>query len=311
MRTRPVKKSAKRALYVSALCNPMTKPSSHQVPANGLPLHVLEWPAHASEATALLLHGYMDAAATWDLVAAPLAESGLRVLAPDLRGFGDSPRVPAGAYYHFPDYVHDVADVVDALVPSGSPLFVVGHSMGGTVATLYAGAFPERPSRLAVLEGAGPPDNDPEVAPVLMRRWIDEVRGMRARGERTFPSREEAMRRLIANHPRVPQDVLRTRFDALARSTPNGRTTWKADPLHGTRSPVPFFAASWRASAGRVTCPVLFVSGGPLGWHPSDEEARVASFPRLERAEIKDAGHMMHWTNPGELAQVLVRFFSG
>src|SRR5208282_2385822 len=101
----------------------MMKPASLRVRANGLDLHVLEWIGHAAETTVLLLHGYMDAAATWDLVAAPLAESGVRVLAPDLRGFGDSSRVPEGGYYYFPDYVHDVADLVDALVPVGAPLF--------------------------------------------------------------------------------------------------------------------------------------------------------------------------------------------
>jgi pimeloyl-ACP methyl ester carboxylesterase len=287
----------------------MVAPASLRVTANGLQLHVLEWASRATEATVLLLHGYMDAAATWDLVAEPLAERGLRVLAPDMRGFGDSPRVPPGGYYYFPDYIHDVADVVDALVPAGSPLFVVGHSMGGTVATLYSGAFPERPTRLAVLEGAGPPDTPPAVAPEMTRRWIDQVRAMRGREERAFPSREEALRRLVANHPRVPEDVLGTRVDALARGTPDGRMTWKADPLHGTRSPVPFVAAGWMACARRVTCPVLYVSGGPLGWHPPDEEARIASFTRLERAEIKDAGHMMHWTNPGELARLLIGFF--
>lgn len=271
---------------------------------------MLEWAGHAAEATVLLIHGYMDAAATWDFVAAPLAEAGLRVLAPDLRGFGDSPHVPEGGYYYFPDYVHDVADMVDALVPAGSRLLVVGHSMGGSVATLYSGAFPEHPSRLVVLEGAGPPDNSPDAAPQIMRGWIDQVRSTRSRDERSFPSFEEALRRLVANHPRVPEAVLRTRLAALAVTAPDGRTRWKADPLHGTRSPVPFLAASWMAFARRVTCPVLFVSGGPLGWHPPDEEARLASFDRLERAEISDAGHMMHWTNPAALAQLLLRFFA-
>src|ERR1700730_12676501 len=117
---------------------PMT-PRSHislEVPANGMTHHVLEWTSHNAEATVLLLHGYMDAAATWDLVAPSLAAAGLRVLAPDLRGFGDAPRVPTGGYYHFPDYVFDVADLVDALVPPESPLLVVGHSMGGSIATL-------------------------------------------------------------------------------------------------------------------------------------------------------------------------------
>ncbi len=293
----------------------MQQPSSLRLLANGLPHHVLEWPStalEANDATVLLVHGFMDAAATWDTVAPELAAHGFRVIAPDLRGFGDGPRVPAGGYYHFVDYVPDVADIVDQLVPGGSPLFLVGHSMGGTITTMFTGAFPERVSRLAILEGAGPPDSAYDDAPVRMRRWVEELRLVRGRGPRNMTSREDALRRLVGNHPRVGEDALRLRLDALARPLPpdeGGGWAWKADPLHATRSPVPFFAASWMAFARRVTCPVLFVSGGPRGWHPPDEDARVASFAVLERAEIADAGHMMHWTEPAKLTRMLLGFF--
>jgi pimeloyl-ACP methyl ester carboxylesterase len=270
--------------------------------------HVLEWPSAAPTATALLLHGFMDAAGTWDLVAPTLTDAGLRVLAPDLRGFGEGARVPAGGYYHFPDYVFDVADLVDVLVPAGSPLVVVGHSMGGTIATLFAGSFPARVTRLVIAEGAGPPDGDHAHGPERMTRWIEETRAVKARGERTMPSRDDALRRLVVNHPRVPVDVLRTRLDALARDLPDGRVVWRADPLHATRSPQTFFAASLKAFARRVTCPVLFVSGGNLGWHPSDEDDRIAAFASLERAELGDAGHMMHWTRADDFAKLLIGF---
>ncbi len=262
----------------------------------------------APTGTALLLHGFMDAAGTWDLVAPSLAAAGLRVLAPDLRGFGEGARIPPGGYYHFPDYVFDVADLVDALVPAGSPMVVVGHSMGGTVATLFSGSFPSKVSHLVIAEGAGPPDGEHAQAPERMTRWIEETRSVRARGERTMASREEALRRLVVNHPRVPVEVLRTRLDALARDLPDGRVVWRADPLHATRSPQTFFAGSYKEFARRVTCPVLFVSGGNLGWHPPDEDDRISAFASLERAELPDAGHMMHWTRPDELAGLLVRF---
>jgi pimeloyl-ACP methyl ester carboxylesterase len=294
-------------------------PRSLTVPANGLEHHVLEWdaaleagarPARAETVTALLLHGFMDAAATWDLVAPRLAEGGLRVLAPDLRGFGDGPRIPRGGYYYFPDYVLDVAEIVEALVPPGAPLLVVGHSMGGSVATLFAGCFPERVTKLVVVEGIGPPDSDHAHSVDRMHRWIDEVRGVRVRGEKSMASRDEALRRLAGNHPRVDRAVLETRLDALARPLGEGRLAWKADPLHGTRSPTPFFSESFKSFARRVTCPVLFVSGGPLGWHPPDEDARLAAFVHLERIEIEDAGHMMHWSRPEELSRAVVRFAS-
>jgi len=285
-------------------------PRSLTVPANGLEHNVLEWePAsEASGVTALLLHGFMDAAATWDLVAPRLSEAGLRVLAPDLRGFGDGPRVSAGGYYYFPDYVLDVTGLVEALVPQGAPLLVVGHSMGGSVATLFAGCFPERVTKLVVVEGVGPPDSEHAQSAERMRRWIDEVRAVRGRDGKTMASRDEALRRLAGNHPRVDRAVLESRLDALARPLEDGRLAWKADPLHGTRTPIPFFTESFKSFARRVTCPVLFVSGGPLGWHPPDEEARVSAFPHVERIEIPDAGHMMHWSHPGDLARAIVAF---
>src|SRR5437764_4877976 len=103
-----------------------------RVHANGLDHNVIEWEAEAAaRGTVVLVHGYMDAAGTWDRVAPVLAAAGFRVLAPDMRGFGDSARVPAGAYYHFIDYVFDLADLTLALSPE--PFALVGHSMGGTI----------------------------------------------------------------------------------------------------------------------------------------------------------------------------------
>jgi pimeloyl-ACP methyl ester carboxylesterase len=277
--------------------------------------HVLEWlpTARAVErgTTVLLIHGFMDAAATWDMVAPELANDGFRVLAPDLRGYGDGARVPPGGYYYFADYVFDVADLVEALVPAGSRLFVVGHSMGGSVANMFTGTFPARVARLVLLEGAGPPDNAHDVGPDRMRGWVDDVRGVRARVSKRMATREDALKRLIGNHPRVAEEVLRRRLDHLARPLPDGGFTWKADPLHATRGPLPFFAESWKAFARRVSCPVLYVSGGPAGWHPPDEEARVAAFAGVARAEIADAGHMMHWSEPAKLTRLLLEFFGG
>jgi pimeloyl-ACP methyl ester carboxylesterase len=132
----------------------------------------------------------------------------LRVIAPDLRGFGDSDRVRGGGYYHFPDYVADV----DALVRE--PCFVVGHSMGGTVATLYAGARPERVKKLAVLEGVGPLDHRDEDAPLRMAKWLDDL-GKKL--DAPPMTEEDAMRRLVAAHPRVPREVLASRLPLLAR----------------------------------------------------------------------------------------------
>ncbi len=289
-------------------------PKVLHVVANGLAHRVLEWtpPVEtATAATALLLHGFMDGGATWDLVAPTLAAAGFRVLAPDLRGYGETARVGAGGYYHFLDYVFDVADLVDdVIVPS--PLYIVGHSMGGTVATLYAGTFPERVARLALLEGLGPPDNSWEVGPIRARAWIEDVRAARRKAdERAMASPEDALRRLRANHPSVDPDVLQDRLRHLTREAPGGKVAWKHDPLHRTTSPMPFFAKLFVEFAKKISAPTLFVDGGPMGYHPPDEEERLAAIGHLSRATLEGAGHMMHWTRPGPLAAALLGHWSG
>jgi len=296
---------------------------------NGLELSIVEWEAASPRATSelatarsadpstcVLLHGFMDAAESFDLVAPALAASGLRVLAPDLRGFGESDRVggyapfgpsaaPAartsgGGYYHFPDYVADLDAVVSKLAPE--PFFLVGHSMGGTVATLFAGARPERVTKLAVLEGLGPPDHPPELAPVRMTQWLDDLASPRPPKK---TSDEDALRRLAIAHPRVPREILETRLPRLFHDG-----AWRHDPMHRTTSPMPFFAAVYRAFAARVACPVLFVSGGPLGWRVPDEAERLAAFANVTHVDLPDAGHMMHWTAPAALATALLGFFT-
>ncbi|MEO6575637.1 MAG: alpha/beta hydrolase [Polyangiaceae bacterium] len=290
--------------------------TSLRVKANGLEHHVVEWspPVESSDpGTALLIHGFMDAGNSWELVAPRLAAGGLRVLAPDMRGFAQGPRAPEGSYYHFPDYVADVADLVRQLVPGSaaeSPLFVVGHSMGGTVATLFTGAFPERITKLALLEGLGPPDNPPEVAPDRMRRWLEQLQST-PRELRSIGTVDDALRRLSGNHSRIDPAILSGRIRHLVRELPGGNeVAWAFDPLHRTTSPMPFFAKVFKSFASRVTCPVLAVGGGPDGFHPEDEDERIAAFPHIERAELATAGHMMHWTEPDALAKLLLEFWS-
>ncbi|RYE88419.1 MAG: alpha/beta hydrolase, partial [Myxococcales bacterium] len=167
----------------------MTSPTSHHLTLRGLPLRVLDWAplpgVDPARWPVLLLHGFADTAPSWAPVAHALQVAGHRVIAPDQRGFGDSGRAGAGGYYHFPDYVADVDALVRALdLPT---LALVGHSMGGTVATLFAGSRPGQVGRLALLEGLGPPDSEPAHAPARFTRWLDDLAREGGRGrERSF-----------------------------------------------------------------------------------------------------------------------------
>jgi pimeloyl-ACP methyl ester carboxylesterase len=288
-------------------------PRSHAWHLNGLDHHVLEWgETHDARGTAVIVHGFQDAAATWDDVAVELARAGLRVLAPDMRGFGDGPRVPPGAYYYFPDYVADLAALVALHADAQSlPLFLIGHSMGATVVAYFAGAFPERLTKLALIDGLGPPDMPADTAPGRMRRWIE---GERDRGQDGKPmTREDALARLKRFNPLASESVLARNLPRVSRpaDTLDGgdKVVWKGDPLHMTTSPVPFYAEAYKAFARRVACPVLYVSGGERGFHVPDEDERLACFARLSRVTL-EGGHGLHWTMPRELSAALVTFWN-
>jgi pimeloyl-ACP methyl ester carboxylesterase len=280
--------------------------------ANGLLHHVLEWDGGGAAGTVVLVHGFQDAAATWDDVAVDLARAGLRVLVPDMRGFGDGARVPAGAYYYFADYVADVVGLMRALVTPGDVKpFVVGHSMGATVVSYVAGAFPERVAKLALVDGVGPMDNPYEVAPQRMRRWIEQT--VLSPREAAAPmTRVEAFARLSRFNPDIDPAVLERRSGQLVRDLPgtDGGVAWKHDPLHTTVSPVPFYGEALRSFLRRITLPVLHVSGGAKGHHVPDEQERLGCFPDLTRVTI-EGGHALHWTRPKELAAALLDFWKG
>jgi pimeloyl-ACP methyl ester carboxylesterase len=273
---------------------------------HGLGLSVVEWGSEGAPLV-VLLHGFQDAAESFDNVAQTLVQRGFRVVAPDLRGFGDSDRVPPGGYYYFPDYVFDVAEILDAVSPS-APVRLVGHSMGGTVATLVAGTFPDRIAALALIEGVGPPSVPGDFAVERMAAWIEGVRKQRGRPEKSL-SMEEAVSRLRISHPNLPVETVARRTAQLTRLGDDGRYVWAFDPLHRTRSPLEFQVERWRTFARRITARTLCIGGGPTGFHPDDEAERIAVIPGARSIEIDGAGHMIHWTAPATLATTLADFF--
>lgn len=278
-------------------------PISRPLAVGGLDLHTLTWEPDAAptDVTVLLVHGFADAAGTWDLVAPSLARRGHRVVAYDQRGFGRASWVGAGGYYHFFDYVSDLDAVVRALAPSR--LALVGHSMGGTVCALWAGARPGKLHRLALLEGLGPPDSDPRFAPDRATRWLDDLGAVSA--GRGYATLDEARARLSVQHAGLESALLASRIEHLVVER-DGRFHWRMDPLHRTVAPVPFYADAFRAFAARVACPTLLVSGGADGFHPHDEEARARAFAAATVRDVPGAGHMMHWTRPDEVARLLL-----
>ncbi|MGN6103668.1 MAG: alpha/beta fold hydrolase [Kofleriaceae bacterium] len=279
---------------------------SRRVPlATGLDYHVLEWdgPGQTDETTFVLVHGFTDLAAAWIDVAERLASHG-HVIAPDLRGHGDSDRVGAGGYYHFFDYVADLEDLIRQL--ARPRVVLVGHSMGGSVCTYYAGAWPERIARLVLVEGLGPPDLFGGDAPTRTAAWIDGWRAARA-PRKVMPSLDDAVRRL-RRHDELLDEALARRLAELGTRPVPGGLEWKHDPLHQTIGPYPYRLDTARKYWQRIACPVLIVDGArsKLNLSEAERASRRASFVDHRHLVIEDAGHAVARHQPARLAEAIL-----
>jgi len=257
----------------------------------------------------LMLHGWADAGLTFQFVVDELPAH-WRIVAPDWRGFGDSDPAPAG--YWFPDYLADLDALIDA-VQATAPVALVAHSMGGHIASLYAGARPERVRKLVNLEGFGLPPPPPAEAPRRYRRWLQELRRSPAFGAGAdFEAAVARVRRLA---PRLEPE--RARFVAAYRTRPaaGGRFEPRIDPQHKRVNPVLFRAEEFEACLRAITAPVLLVAGAE-SWafarfdDPGARRTRAACYGDLREAVVAEAGHMLQHERPGQVAALIRSFLA-
>jgi pimeloyl-ACP methyl ester carboxylesterase len=285
------------------------QPRESFVEANRLRLHLLEWGRPGGDRPpVLLLHGFQEHAHAWDRLAPLLAAAGRHVVAWDARGHGDSEWIGRGGYYHFADYVADVAFVVRHL---GGRVSIVGHSMGGNVSLLYTGTEPERVAALAVIEGLGPPDTPVDAAPRRHAGWITDLERV-ARGERRDQTLDEAAAKLRRFFPLTDEISLHLARHGTKPSGEDGRVVWKWDPLHATRSPQPFYMAQARTFWARITCPVLYLEGSTsyLSAEKFEIAERLAALD-ARQVTIEGAAHHPHLEQPETTARVLLDFLRG
>ncbi len=287
----------------------MPEPRDRTVDSFGLSIHCLEWGDPDGEPL-VLVHGFLDLAFSWTPFVAELqqrAAQPLWIVAPDCRGHGDSEWVGSGGYYHFPDYVLDLDSVVQAL--GVKSINLIGHSMGGTISLLYTGAFPERVTKLALIEGVGPVGMNFADAPLRMAQWIGETRGRGRNHFRTYSSVEAGAEQLRQTNPRLSESFAMTLAQAAMKQNDAGKWLWKFDPLHRTASPQPFYTAQAIEFLRRIACPVLLVDGKQSRQTKrTDKQPRYDAIADRRQVVIDGAGHMVHQDNPTALVAALLPF---
>jgi pimeloyl-ACP methyl ester carboxylesterase len=273
----------------------------------GLRYHVRRWPRVAAPKM-VLLHGWMDVSASFQFLVDALRRD-WDVYAPDWRGYGLTDWGKADCYW-FPDYLADLDALLDH-VDSSSSINLVGHSLGGNVAAMYAGVRPARVAKLVNLEGFGMQATRPEQAPKRYARWLDELR--EPSRLRAYASFAELADRLQQNNSRLSRE----KADFLARHWGReeaGGVVLCGDPAHKIVNPVLYRYEEVRACWQQVVAPVLWVDAAGsdtlqrLGLDTAQHAERRAAFRNLEYVTIQDAGHMLHHDQPAAVAAAIDEF---
>ncbi|HOB67931.1 alpha/beta hydrolase [Ottowia sp.] len=287
--------------------------------------HVRLWGDPAAEPL-VLVHGWMDVAASYQFMVDALSPTFFDrrfIIAPDWRGFGHSTG-PACDHYSFADYLGDLEWLLDHYAP-GRPVDLVGHSMGGNIAMMYAGVRPERIRRLINLEGFGMPATRPAQAPARYAKWLDEIKSLH-RGDtalKTYDNADGVAARLMKTNPRLPPDKAAwlAREWSAARPQPGGGTRHEilGDAAHRIINAQLFRVDEQLALYARIAAPTLMVGASDdslSGWWGdrftlAEFHDRLQAVADVRREVLPDSGHMLHHDQPQRLAALVEDFVAG
>ena len=189
---------------------------------------------------------------------------------------------------------------------------LVGHSLGGNAACIYAGLRPERVSRLISLDGFGLPDLGPQAAPAQLQRWLAGWREPLP-PHKTYAAVADMAARLRQANPRLDEAKSLFLASELSERLPDGRYTWDFDPRHRAPFATLHRRAEWAACLALVRAPTLFI-GSDLPFPPAlrDEPeglaARAAAIPGARFERIAGAGHNLHHDEPEAVARLVEGF---
>lgn len=272
---------------------PVAPGNKCSITVDGRRINVLTWGDPANPPV-LLIHGLRDHARNWDWIAGALAGR-YCLVAPDLRGHGDSDWACSGAY-GTAEYVLDLAEVV--IARELDRFSIVGHSLGGVLGLRLAAAFPERVAAFAGVECIEMPivrdeQKEPKPYPVRLRGWIDETRRRRSRQPRDYPTLADAVARMREEQPLLDEGTVEHLARHAVTTNPDGSVRWKYDPAVFPRAPEDARGLDLDDILDAVRCPVL-LAYGDASWIPVPAASRLARLRDHRVVRYPGASHSLH-----------------
>jgi pimeloyl-ACP methyl ester carboxylesterase len=269
-------------------------PTSSSFISQRLKLHYTDW-GNADKPPLLLIHGGRDHCRSWDWVAQELRHD-WHVIAPDLRGHGDSAWSPDGTY-ESAAFVYDLAQLVHQL--DLSPVTIVAHSLGGNIALRYTGLYPENVRKLVAIEGLGPSpamlaERDAKGIAARYRQWIEDKRQAAGRSPKRYPTLEAAYERMKTENTYLTDEQARhLTVQGISRNE-DGTWSWKFDNYLNIWWAFDMPRDDLQAIWGAITCPVLMLYGANSWASNPEKDGRLVHFNTAHVVEFENAGHWLH-----------------
>jgi len=272
----------------------MEGPTSHVYFSQRLRLHYVDW-GNSDAPPMLLVHGGRDHCRNWDWVAQEFRKD-YHIIAPDLRGHGDSQWMIGGSYNQI-DYVYDIAQLLHQT--KMTPVTIIGHSLGGSISVSYTGLYPDTVHKLVSIEGMGPPPsmiaerlNQPTSKRI--QDWVDDLRKIAGRQPRRYASLEEAFQRMQTENPHLSEARARHLTIHGVNQNEDGTYSWKFDNYIRAFPPVGIPFDEMYKIYSQITCPTLLVRGTESWASDPSKDGRADHFKNAQVENIEGAGHWVH-----------------
>jgi pimeloyl-ACP methyl ester carboxylesterase len=267
------------------------EPISQFYYSHRLKLHFWDW-GNYDKPSLVFVHGGMDHARSWDRIVEAFQDD-FHIIAPDLRGHGDSSWAP-GAMYSIAEYLLDLSALLD--ISGKFPVFLVGHSLGAAVVLQYSGIYPDRVRKLVAIEGIAPPPEKVAPLPVYerLRNWIETIRDYEKRKPHNYPDLESAIERMHKANPFLSEDTARHLTLLGSIWNADGSLKWKFDNFVRAFSPYVFNMEDACEIWSQIACPVLLFWGEKSFTEDPLKTGHIRSIPHHRLIRVPNAGHWLH-----------------
>jgi pimeloyl-ACP methyl ester carboxylesterase len=272
----------------------ITGPTSHAYISQRLRLRYVDW-GNPDAPPLILLHGGRDHSRSWDWTAQALRDK-WHVIAPDLRGHGDSDWSPSGDYGGLTT-LYDFAQLIHQL--KLAPVTIVAHSYGGNIALRYAGTYPENVKKIVAIEGLGPSPKmlaERLAKPIAsrLREWVDAKRKLAGQLPHRYATLDDAFKRMKeANHHLSDEQARHLTVHGVSQNE-DGTYSWKFDPYMRVFPPFDLAQPDQESLWASITCPTLLMYGADSWASNPEKDGRAKHFKNARIVMFGNAGHWLH-----------------